>query len=277
MRRAKEQLSSLLRYEAAMQTVSEHDWTIFEEFDRDARFHMDRDEALARERVENSVLPNVLRLYSWSPVALSLGYQQSLESVDQEACQRAGIHVVRRPTGGRAVLHANELTYAVIWRVPFEISIQRSHDLIVESLVSSLSGLGNRSLELTDPSTSIKEAYKTGQLSNAACFLSTSRHEVTFNGRKTIGSAQRRFGNVLLQHGSILLNNSHLQLPQFLNLNPDERTRMRALLERQTASLSEVFSREISIPEAANSVRHSFIEHICTSAEGLSRRTALSS
>lgn len=260
-----------------MQTVSENEWEILEEFERDGHFHMERDETLARDRIENPILPNILRLYSWSPATLSLGYQQPFESVDREACAEAGVDVVRRPTGGRAVLHVNELTYAVIWRVPFEISIQRSHDLIVEALVRSLSELGTRSLEITDPSLSIKQAYQNGQLSNAACFLSTSRHEVTFNGRKTIGSAQRRFGNVLLQHGSILLNDSHLKLPDLLSLSSDERSRMRALLERQTASLSEVFGREIGIEEAANSIRRSFIEHICTAAEILTRQTILSS
>jgi lipoyl(octanoyl) transferase len=243
------------------------DWRVIEEFERDGQYHMSRDEALALAMHEDSSAPNVLRLYSWSPAALSLGYQQPERSVDLEACRVHGIDVVRRPTGGRAVLHKNELTYAVIWRVPFEIGIQRSHDLIVEALIESLSALGGKSLMISDSSATIKDAYRPGELSNAACFLSTSRNEVTFNGRKTIGSAQRRFGNVLLQHGSILLNKEHLLLPDLLDLHAADRDRMRALLERQTADLSEVFDRQIGIEEATNSVRLSFIEHICKSAE----------
>ncbi|HET6510994.1 MAG TPA: lipoate--protein ligase family protein [Candidatus Kapabacteria bacterium] len=243
------------------------EWIVLEEFESDGAFHMHRDESLALERVHDSGLPNILRLYSWRPAALSLGYQQRMESVDVLACADRGIDVVRRPTGGRAVLHKNELTYAVIWRVPFDIGINASHNLIVEALVASLSDLGAAGLELSDPRATIKEEYRPGSLSNAACFLSTSRHEVTFDGRKTIGSAQRRFGNVLLQHGSILLNKEHLLLPELLELSEDDRGRMRVLLERQTSDLSQVFGREISIKDAANSISSTFVTHICSAAE----------
>jgi lipoyl(octanoyl) transferase len=251
-----------------MNTVSAaNGWVIEEAFDMSGAYHMQRDESLARERVNDPSLPNVVRLYSWSPAALSLGYQQSLEAVDLDACRDHGIDVVKRPTGGRAVLHKNELTYAVIWSVPFEIGINASHNLIVEMLVRSLSSLGDASLELSDSRATIKDAYQTGSLSSAACFLSTSRHEVTFDGKKTIGSAQRRFGNVLLQHGSILLNREHLLLPDLLSLEASQKERMRSLLERQTSDLSQVFDRPISIKEAANSVAANFIEHICIAAE----------
>src|SRR3989441_13000855 len=92
--------------------VTNSDWRIEESFDLPGTYHMARDETLARERVDDPSLPNVLRLYSWQPAAVSIGYQQSMEAVDLIACRNAGIDVVRRPTGGRAVLHANELTYA---------------------------------------------------------------------------------------------------------------------------------------------------------------------
>jgi lipoate-protein ligase A len=251
-----------------MTSVSDtNGWVVEEDFERSGAFQMQRDEELAHERTNDSSLPNVLRLYSWQPPALSLGYQQPESAVDHAACDARGVDVVRRPTGGRAVLHKNELTYAVIWSVPFEIGINASHNLIVEMLVKSLSSLGSGALELSDPRTSIKEEYRTGELSNAACFLSTSRHEVTFDGKKTIGSAQRRFGNVLLQHGSILLNQEHLLLPELLALQSDERERMKRLLQTQTSDLSQVFGRPISIKEAANSVSANFIDHICMAAE----------
>lgn len=242
-------------------------WVVEESFEMNGAYHMHRDEELALERVADPSLPNVLRLYSWKPAALSLGYQQSADVVDVDACEKYGIDIVKRPTGGRAVLHRNELTYSVIWRVPFEIGINASHNLIVELLVRSLSALGSNSLELSDPRTSIKEAYQSGSLSNAACFLSTSRHEVTFDGRKTIGSAQRRFGNVLLQHGSILLNKEHLLLPELLMLSDEQRERMKRLLAAQTSDLSQVFGRPITIKEAANSVSATFIDHICIAAD----------
>lgn len=251
-----------------MSTVStEEGWQVLEEFDRSGEHQMRRDEELALERTTRTELPNILRLYSWQPAAVSLGYQQSIASVDLEACSSRGIDVVRRPTGGRAVLHMNELTYAVIWRVPFEIGINASHNMIVEALVRSLSVAGASALKVSDPRASIKDDYREGSLSNAACFLSTSRHEVTFDGKKTIGSAQRRFGEVLLQHGSILLNHDHLLLPELLALPKDEKGRMRQLLERQTSDLSQVFGRGISVKDAANSVSATFVKHICMAAE----------
>src|SRR5436190_11303865 len=120
--------------------TSNSEWVVEEDFDRTGAHHMERDEVLARERVAKPDLPNVLRLYSWKPFAVSIGYQQKMETIDLEACKQAGIDVVRRPTGGRAVLHANELTYAVIMRS--DAGIYKTHNLIVEALLQSLSGLG---------------------------------------------------------------------------------------------------------------------------------------
>src|SRR5687768_11322659 len=99
-----------------MSTVLSEKWVVLEEFDRTGAYHMQRDEELAVALRDRPTLPNVLRLYSWDPATISLGYQQSIEHVDRAACQSHGIDLVRRPTGGRAVLHKNELTYAVIWR-----------------------------------------------------------------------------------------------------------------------------------------------------------------
>ncbi len=105
--------------------------------------------------------------------------------------------------------------------------------------------------------------YKAGSLTNAACFASSARHEVTYDGKKVIGSAQRRFGNVVLQHGSILLTDDHLRLPDFLALSDDQRTAMASLLRRETATLSDVFGRPITAEEAATSIRERFAHEIC--------------
>ena len=76
------------------------DWSIEEAFDRSGAEHMSRDEALARELLADPLRPSILRLYSWQPHAVSLGYQQSTDAVDSVACAKHGIDVVRRPTGG---------------------------------------------------------------------------------------------------------------------------------------------------------------------------------
>ncbi len=226
---------------------------------------MEREEALARERLTDPTLPNVLRLYTWQPHAVSIGYQQKMESVDVEACQAAGVDVVRRPTGGRAVLHANELTYGVVLRAEVSLGIYAVHNFIIEALLASLEGLGAEysSMEITGRTTAkpFNEIYSAGTLTNEACFASSARHEVTYHGRKVIGSAQRRFGEVVLQHGSILLTNDHLRLTEFLALPEAGRARMRELLMRETATLSDVFQRPISADEAADSIQERFVTH----------------
>jgi lipoate-protein ligase A len=231
---------------------------------------MQRDEDLAREFVANT-----LRLYTWAPPALSIGFQQNIHSIDESAAAKRGVDVVRRPTGGRAVLHWNELTYAVIVKSDPGSGIYAVHNAIIGALLASLADLGPAHTELTLTSGSadagFREVYKPGTLTNAACFASSARHEVTWRGRKVIGSAQRRFGDVVLQHGSILLTNDHLALPELLQLDDDQRSRMHALLVRETATLSDVFARSITPIEAARSIAHGFARHY----ERLTARTHL--
>jgi len=237
-------------------------WLIEQEFERTGAYHMERDEALARERIEAPHLPNVLRLYSWQPAAVSIGFQQKMESIDLEACKLAGVDVVRRPTGGRAVLHINELTYAVIMRANPAEGIYAAHNRIVQALVNAVKHLGETDspLEVTPASTgrSFSATYAPGTLTNVACFASSARHEVTWKGRKVIGSAQRRFGEILLQHGSILLTDDHLLLPNLLALPVQKREEMHAMLKRETASFSDIFGRKIGIEEAANAIAANF-------------------
>jgi lipoyl(octanoyl) transferase len=242
-------------------------WIIEEAWDRPGAEHMDRDESLARERV-NDASPNVLRLYTWKPWAVSLGYQQDAASVDVEECASRNVDIVRRPTGGRAVLHAEEITYAVIMRAEPGQGIYAAHNAIVQALLESIRGLGpeGQELALTGPiaDSGFKEIYAESRPSNIVCFGSSARHEVTFRGRKVIGSAQRRFGEVVLQHGSILLGDAHLQLADLLTVPPEKRASVLELLNREATTLSDVFGRPITAQEVASCVRSSFVQHICS-------------
>ena len=215
---------------------------------------MARDEELARERIANPSLPSVLRLYSWRPPAVSIGYQQKLETIDVESCNNFGIDVVRRPTGGRAVLHINELTYAIITYASPAEGLYAVHNQIISALVNSLVSLAAFDSE---PLTVTPRSGKQVALP-VACFASAARHEVTWNGKKVIGSAQRRFGEVVLQHGSILLSKDHLLLPELLALSAEEKIRMRQTLEKETATLSDVFGHVITIQECAAAIKQNF-------------------
>ncbi|MBS1902644.1 MAG: lipoate--protein ligase family protein [Bacteroidetes bacterium] len=214
-------------------------WQFETELDRTGAYHMARDLELAERLRDDPAAPNFLRLYTWKPYAISLGYKQDESSIDLEACARAGVDVVRRPTGGRAVYHAEELTYAVIMHFEPNEGIYAVHNKIAVALLDLLQPLAGGRLKLTSPrdTDSIRDAYKPGTLTNIACFTSTARYEITLDGKKVVGSAQRRFGNAVLQHGSILLGDEHLRLPEFLKISEEEKQEMRSLLVEESATL----------------------------------------
>jgi lipoate-protein ligase A len=214
-------------------------WVFEEDFDKSGSYHMSRDLELAEQLRDDPSAENVLRLYTWKPYAISLGYQQDESSIDPEACKKSGIDVVRRPTGGRAVYHAEELTYAVIMHFEPNEGIYAVHNKIAVALLDLLQPLAGGKLMLTSPRDTdpIREAYKPGTLTNIACFTSTARYEITLDGKKVVGSAQRRFGNAVLQHGSILLGDEHLRLPEFLKISQEEKREMRKMLERESGTI----------------------------------------
>ncbi len=242
-----------------MSIFTKGSWLFEEAFDKDAAYQMSRDLECAETIRDNPDAPNVLRLYSWKPYAISLGYQQDETSIDKDACAKAGVDIIRRPTGGRAVYHSEELTYAVIMRFEPGEGIYAVHNKIAESLLELLQPFCDNKLELTSTSKtpSIREAYKPGTLTNIACFTSTARYEITYNGKKVVGSAQRRFGNAVLQHGSILLGGEHLNLPDFLNIPSEEKLEMRAMLEKETATISEICGRLVFPKDISKSLSFS--------------------
>jgi len=154
----------------------------------------------------------ILRLYQWEPAAVTIGYNQKFEDFDQDAIAAAGYDLVRRPTGGRAILHADELTYAVIGSSPsplFGDSLHSTYLKINEALLAFLHRL--------DIAADISAGESRENARGLVCFRSAGKHEIKVGGRKIIGSAQRRTGGVFLQHGSILAGPRHLGLPVLLD------------------------------------------------------------
>lgn len=176
------------------------------------------DEALARACDGGSDGFPALRLYWWCVPTMSIGAKERLEeAADVKACRDLGIALVRRPTGGRAVLHDHELTYAVIGPLgakPFDGNIEESYRLTAEALREGISRIG---IDLTLTAGGIKMHPRTlpsrdapqhpslaASMRHLPCFVAPSRYELTWQGRKVVGSAQRRLRNSVLQHGSIL-------------------------------------------------------------------------
>ena len=200
--------------------------------------------------------PPVLRLYGWRPPAVTLGYGQRAErEIDLAACRAAGVDVVRRVTGGRAVLHWNELTYSVICHEEEEGlagTVEESHRHIAGCLAAGMRDLGVP-VELERGARRRRRATNESALHHP-CFASTARWEVTANGRKLIGSAQRRVRGALLQHGSVLLGPEHLGLVDLLAGPPPEA----ADLAASSTDLSACLGRPVSYGEVAGHVVEGF-------------------
>lgn len=215
------------------------------------------DEAIMTQ-VANGLAPPTIRVYGWNPPALSLGYFQNRDrEVDLAGCGRKGFDCVRRPTGGRAVLHDREVTYAFI--------APENHPLIPAGVIASyqvitrgiLEGLRNLGVDAVMATPSRKEQPQDfGAGTTAACFDAPSWYEVMVSGKKLVGSAQvRRYGAVL-QHGSILLDLSVEDLFAVLKFrSPELRARAERLFTEKATSLLAVLGRAVSPAELKAALR----------------------
>lgn len=160
------------------------------------------DEALLDRAASDPAFVPVLRLYGWSPPALSLGRnQRAAEAHDPEALARLGIDLVRRPTGGEAVLHEHERTYAVVARLrrgPFPGGVVDGYARIARAIVAGLGRLGVAAVAVPPGPASARGR-------GPVCYDRLGAHEIAVSGRKLVGSAQARRRGAFLQHGSIPL------------------------------------------------------------------------
>jgi lipoyl(octanoyl) transferase len=160
--------------------------------------------------------PPVLRLYLWQPACLSLGRNQHARGIyDTDRLRGAGLDVVRRPTGGLAVLHDCELTYCVLAPVALLGGPREAYRTINRALVDGLRRLG------VPASVAGSGSAPDPRLDAAApCFQAPAAGEVVATGRKLVGSAQRCEERTLLQHGSILMDGSQEQIVRLLQAAP---------------------------------------------------------
>ena len=174
-------------------------WRLIRSGALDGATNMALDDALLHA-VANGASPPILRLYRWQPATLTLGYAQVAgDGVDLVACREAGVDVVRRPTGGRAVYHDREVTYAVIAPVGgcFGGTVTASYRVIAGVLQNAL-----RTFALP---VELVPGQPRGQVGRAVCFTAPAQHELLLDGCKVAGCAQKRRGQAFLQHGSIPL------------------------------------------------------------------------
>lgn len=186
------------------------EWRLILDGDLPGALNMARDVAIL-EAVSEGASPPTLRLYGWDPPCLTLGKHQGLDAADLGFCAGSGVDVVRRPTGGRALLHHLELTYAVIAPLgvpPLPKNLQEAYRRVCTGLVRACRELGVEA-ELTGGEVNLQLP---GPRSTVPCFEAPAGGEVVVAGRKLIGSAMRAHHGVILQHGAVLLGwDDHLQ------------------------------------------------------------------
>ncbi|MCS7265841.1 MAG: lipoate--protein ligase family protein [Armatimonadetes bacterium] len=148
------------------------------------------------------IAPPTLRLYKWQPAAVSLGLLQAYETINEEGCKQLGFEIVRRPSGGGAVLHQQEITYSVVFdsRIcPYGSSVMATYHWIAKGLIAGLKELG---VEASVPTLHLCDSNSPSNF----CFVRLTGADLSVKGKKLGGSAQARRRNFLLQHGSIPLS-----------------------------------------------------------------------
>jgi lipoate-protein ligase A len=216
------------------------------------------DEAIMISVGEGKSLP-AIRFYDWNPATVSCGFNQAVEKeIDFEEIKKKSYGFVRRPTGGRVVLHKDEVTYAVI--TPsidrFEGGITATYSEISKALGKGLAKLGVP-IEFEKGELTVTEQ----RLNANPCFTSTSRYELKCLGKKIVGSAQVRKGEMLLQHGSILLNQNQEEVAWLVpGLETEKKEKLARFLARKTISINQAQSKQISFDEAVRALTDGFME-----------------
>jgi lipoyl(octanoyl) transferase len=246
-------------------------WRIAETGAATGAYNMRTDELLARQLAEGTGAPT-LRLFRWKPWAISLGYNQSAADLDAARCAADGIDIVRRPTGGRAILHAEELTYSIVMYAGRKGVLQVYND-ISRALLRGLALFGvPASLQKSQPD--FPSRYR--EASSIPCFTSSARYEIEWRGRKLVGSAQRRFTegerDVVLQHGSILCGPAHRRLADYLLAEQSAIDDIRREMLAKTVDCSEIIGRPVDLDALSSAIRKGFeLEWGVSFAEGHQR------
>lgn len=245
------------------------EWRLIKDSYHNGFMNMAIDEAIMIAHREGLVPPTI-RFYQWSPPAVSLGYFQDLvKEIDVDVCKNLGIDIVRRPTGGKAVLHDKELTYSFIIKENHPLvnnSILETYKKISGGIIRGLSCLGIKA-ELVP----LREKLKSSPSDNEAkskiphsdiksiCFSVPSQYEVQVEGKKILGSAQVRKKEIVLQHGSLLIKLEKDKLFSVFNF-PSSQIRKRLKMRFNATSLEEILKKKINFSELSEILPRGFEE-----------------
>lgn len=225
-------------------------------------YNMALDEALMDWHSEG-IIPPIIRFYQWNPATLSIGYFQQVErDIDIQAVREQGLGFVRRPTGGRAVLHEHELTYSIIVSEKHpEIpkTVTEAYRILSEGLLKGFQNLGMDAYFSVPDTVEKQENLKKPK--SAVCFDAPSWYELVVEGKKIAGSAQTRQKGVILQHGAILLDLDQEKLLTVFKFETEEaKEKMRLKLPKKTVAINDLVNEPITISQCVQAFKSGFEE-----------------
>lgn len=230
-------------------------WYFLDTGKQNPAYNMAVDECLLRWHSTGKI-PPILRFYEWLPAGLTIGYfQKTKNRINLEAVKDYGFQLVRRLTGGRAVLHDKELTYSII------VSEQHPHmpKSVKEAYLVLSKGLleGYRNLGIAADFAVPTE--KLAPTQSAVCFEEPSWYELVIDNKKAAGSAQTRKQGVILQHGSIPLSvDKDILYDLFIFRNEKVKQRARSAFDSKAISIHEAAGREVSLEETKKALKAGF-------------------
>lgn len=239
-----------------MTFASDH-WRLLITPDCDGAYNMALDQAIL-EQVGANNSPPTLRFFSWQPACLSLGQAQHASDADLARIQANGWGIVRRPTGGRAILHTDEITYSV--------ALPRTHPVVQGDVVTSYRRLSEALLNALERLGLAAQADKRLEkvpegAKGPVCFEVPSDYEITADGHKLIGSAQVRKHGGVLQHGSLPLYGDISRICDALAFPSDAvRERIKSRVGKRATTLERVLGRVVTWDEASDALAAAFVE-----------------
>jgi lipoyl(octanoyl) transferase len=235
-------------------------WRFIDSGDCSPEFNMALDEALL-EWHSKGIIPPTIRFYGWNPATLSVGYFQKVEKeIDFDAVNRYELGFIRRPTGGRGVLHDKELTYSVIVSEEHPAmpqTVTEAYRVISEGILQGFRLLDLDAYFAIPKTEEEKQGLKDPR--SSVCFDAPSWYELVVEGRKVAGSAQTRQKGVILQHGSILLDIDEDKLFNLFKYPSDRvKERMQRNFKNKAVAINSLRSNPVTIDEAKNAFRQGF-------------------
>ncbi|OXS62916.1 MULTISPECIES: biotin/lipoate A/B protein ligase family protein [Rossellomorea] len=237
-------------------------WRFIDSGNCSPSYNMALDEALLDWHSEGKIPPTI-RFYGWDPATLSVGYFQKVEKeINLDAVKEHGLGFVRRPTGGRGVLHEHELTYSVIVseeHPEMPRTVTEAYRVISEGILKGFQGLGLEAYFAVPRTAEEREGLKNPR--SAVCFDAPSWYELVVEGRKVAGSAQTRQKGVILQHGSILLDLDEDKLFSLFKYPSDRvKERMQRAFKSKAVAMNEISSVPVTMDMAKEAFKKGFEE-----------------